>query len=211
MSFWEWSTDQDINICALSLPFVCLCSLAELETTSTVQKDDRILEMKRSVEGKDNRIIELENRYYVESPCSMISFHAVGLVRAWHGGSWSEKIHRFEPQFSARSRESWVHEYGPLLQTKNSETFPFHALFCCFHWKIIIFFLAVFTSPCDDYVVSWTARYAHFELVYLGWKISHLPTASFSKALKARRRRLQSLKLSMTTVFVLKRHDREKV
>ena len=74
-----------------------LCSLAELETTSTVQKDDRILEMKRSVEGKDNRIIELENRYYFESPCSMISFHAVGLVRAWHRGSWSEKIHPFVP------------------------------------------------------------------------------------------------------------------
>ncbi|XP_068681425.1 girdin-like isoform X2 [Montipora foliosa] len=37
-------------------------SLAELTTTSTVQKDDRIMEMKRNVEGKDNRIIELENR-----------------------------------------------------------------------------------------------------------------------------------------------------
>lgn len=71
----------------VSLRFVCLCSLAELETTSTVQKDDRIMEMKRSVEGKDNRIIELENRYYFVSPYSMISFHAVGLVRAWHGGS----------------------------------------------------------------------------------------------------------------------------
>jgi len=38
-------------------------SLAEVETTSTVQKDDRIVEMKRNAEGKDNRIIELESRY----------------------------------------------------------------------------------------------------------------------------------------------------
>ena len=211
MSFREWRKNQVINICALSLPFVCLCSLAELETTSTVQKDDRIMEMKRSVEGKDNRIIELENRYYFESPCSMISFYAVGLVRAWHGGSWSEKIHPFEPQFRARSRESRVYECGPLLQTKKSQTFTFRARFCCFHWIIISFFLSVLTSPWEDYVVSWTALYAHFELVYLGWKISHWPTASFSKASKARRRRLQSLKLSMTTVFVLTRHDREKV
>lgn len=38
-------------------------SLAEVENTSTVQKDDRIMEMKKNVEGKDNRIIELESRY----------------------------------------------------------------------------------------------------------------------------------------------------
>ena len=42
-------------------------SLAEVENTSTVQKDDRIMEMKRNVEGKDNRIIELESRYCVEN------------------------------------------------------------------------------------------------------------------------------------------------
>ena len=42
-------------------------SLAEVENTSTVQKDDRIMEMKRNVEGKDNRIIELESRYCAEN------------------------------------------------------------------------------------------------------------------------------------------------
>lgn len=40
-----------------------LRSLAEVENTSTVQKDDQIIEMKRNMEGKDNRIIELESRY----------------------------------------------------------------------------------------------------------------------------------------------------
>ena len=44
-------------------------SLAEVENTSTVQKDDRIMEMKRNVEGKDNRIIELESRYCVGNTC----------------------------------------------------------------------------------------------------------------------------------------------
>ncbi|XP_078351511.1 uncharacterized protein LOC144636228 isoform X2 [Oculina patagonica] len=37
-------------------------SLAEVENTSTVQKDDRLMEMKKNAEGKDNRIIELESR-----------------------------------------------------------------------------------------------------------------------------------------------------
>ena len=55
-----------INNC--SVVFVVFSrSLAEVENTSTVQKDDRILEMKRNVEGKDNRIIELESRYCVEN------------------------------------------------------------------------------------------------------------------------------------------------
>ena len=48
-------------------------SLAEVENTSTVQKDDRIMEMKRNVEGKDNRIIELESRYCVENTRDVIS------------------------------------------------------------------------------------------------------------------------------------------
>ena len=43
-------------------------SLTEVENTSTVQKDDRIMEMKRNAEGKDNRIIELESRY-----CDMLT------------------------------------------------------------------------------------------------------------------------------------------
>lgn len=41
-----------------------LLSLAELENTSTVQRDDQLMEMKRNVEGKDNRIIEVESRYF---------------------------------------------------------------------------------------------------------------------------------------------------
>ena len=52
-----------------NLNFLLAHSLAEVENTSTVQRDDRILEMKRNVEGKDNRIIEVESRYREETQC----------------------------------------------------------------------------------------------------------------------------------------------
>ena len=58
-------------------------SLAEVETTSTVRKDDRIMEMKRNVEGKDNRIIELESRYHLHNTV-LRYFRAGSLDNFWN-------------------------------------------------------------------------------------------------------------------------------